>query len=139
MVILMGNVTARAMGKNNPGLAFGTDIFIAAGTAMYEALAAKMAKMNLFAVSVVTNELKMAIMDPLINGMRMAKSRGNQPKEKKAFSFLPLVIPISSRKMARNPLKRSLVKGLIPSACLALAIYPINKLPRMSRTLPLDK
>lgn len=34
MVIFMGNVTASAIGKNNPGLAFGTDIFIAAGTAM---------------------------------------------------------------------------------------------------------
>jgi hypothetical protein len=34
MVMLMGKVTAKAMGKNNPGLAFGTEIFMAAGTAM---------------------------------------------------------------------------------------------------------
>ena len=34
MVILTGNVMANAMGKNKPGLAFGTVIFIAAGTAI---------------------------------------------------------------------------------------------------------
>ena len=33
-VILKGNVTAKAMGKKIPGLAFGTAIFMAAGTAM---------------------------------------------------------------------------------------------------------
>ena len=30
----MGKVTAKAIGKNKPGLAFGTVIFIAAGTAI---------------------------------------------------------------------------------------------------------
>jgi hypothetical protein len=34
IVIFIGKVTARAMGKKSPGLAFGTDIFMAAGTAM---------------------------------------------------------------------------------------------------------
>jgi hypothetical protein len=34
MVIFIGKVTARAIGKKRPGLAFGTDIFIAAGTAI---------------------------------------------------------------------------------------------------------
>ena len=29
-----GKVTAKAMGKNNPGFAFGTVIFMAAGTAI---------------------------------------------------------------------------------------------------------
>ena len=51
MVMFTGKVTAKAMGKNNPGLAFGTDIFIAAGTAMYDALAARMANMKRFAGS----------------------------------------------------------------------------------------
>ena len=46
---------ANVMGKNNPGLAFGATIFIAAGTAIYEALAAKIAKMNLFPMSFVIN------------------------------------------------------------------------------------
>jgi hypothetical protein len=32
--MFMGNVTASAIGKNSPGLALGTVIFIAAGTAM---------------------------------------------------------------------------------------------------------
>jgi hypothetical protein len=34
MVILIGKVTAKAMGKNKPGFAFGADIFMAAGTAI---------------------------------------------------------------------------------------------------------
>ncbi len=34
MVIFTGKVTAKAIGKKSPGFAFGTDIFIAAGTAM---------------------------------------------------------------------------------------------------------
>jgi hypothetical protein len=34
MVILIGNVTASAMGKYNPGSALGAEIFMAAGTAM---------------------------------------------------------------------------------------------------------
>jgi hypothetical protein len=34
MVILMGKLTANAMGKNNPGLALGTETFMAAGTAI---------------------------------------------------------------------------------------------------------
>jgi len=34
MVMFMGNVTANAMGKYKPGLALGTDIFMAAGTAI---------------------------------------------------------------------------------------------------------
>ena len=35
------------MGKKSPGLDLGTVIFIAAGTAIYEALAAKTANINL--------------------------------------------------------------------------------------------
>ena len=34
IVIFIGKVTARAIGKKSPGFARGTDIFIAAGTAM---------------------------------------------------------------------------------------------------------
>ena len=136
-MIFIGNVTASAIGKNNPGFAFGTVIFMAAGTAMYEALAARIAKINRLAISAVTRELSMAKRHPLNNGMMIANKKGNQPKEKNDFNFFPLVIPISSRKMARKPLKRSLVKGLIPSACCALAKKPITKLPRISKTLPL--
>lgn len=33
-VMLNGKVTAKAIGKNNPGLALGTAIFMAAGTEM---------------------------------------------------------------------------------------------------------
>jgi hypothetical protein len=34
MVIFMGKVTAKAIGKKRPGFAWGTVIFMAAGTAM---------------------------------------------------------------------------------------------------------
>lgn len=49
---------AKAIGKYKPGLALGTEIFIVAGTAMYEALAARMAKINLLLMSGVINLLK---------------------------------------------------------------------------------
>ncbi len=44
--MLNGKVTASAIGIKIPWFALGTAIFIAAGTAMYDALAAKMAKIN---------------------------------------------------------------------------------------------
>lgn len=117
------------MGKNKPGFAFGADIFMAAGTAMYDALAAKTAKMKRLATSCVTKELSNATIHPFTRGIAAAKMSGNHPCEKKAFSLRPLVIPISNKKMARNPLNKSLVKGLMPSACLALATNPMAKLP----------
>ena len=54
MVMFIGKVMAKAMGKNKPGLAFGAEIFIAAGTAMYEALAARTANIKRFEMSGVT-------------------------------------------------------------------------------------
>ena len=120
-VILIGKVIASAIGRKSPGFDWGTDIFIAAGTAIYEALAAKIAKMNRLEISWVIIELNNATIQPLTIGITMAKITGNQPKDKNVFNFLPLVTPISSKKMARNPLNKSLVNGLIPSACLALA------------------
>ncbi len=119
--MFIGNVIAKAIGKNNPGFALGAEIFIAAGTAMYEALAASIANMNLLETSSVTNELNIAKTAPLNNGISNANKKGNHPNEKNAFNFLPLVIPISNKKIAKNPLNKSLVKGLIPSAALALA------------------
>ena len=120
MVILTGNVIANAMGKNNPGFAFGTVIFIAAGTAIYEALAAKIAKINRLEVSVVINPLNHAKALPFTKGITKANAIGNQPFEKNDFNFLPLVIPISNKKIAKNPLNKSFVKGAIPCASLAL-------------------
>ena len=126
MVIFTGKVTASAIGKNKPGFAFGTDIFIAAGTAIQEALAAKIANMNRLVISSVTNILAHAKKEPLIRGIKKANKKGNKPKEKNAFNFLPLDIPISNKKLAKNPLNKSLVNGLIPSACFALATNPIK-------------
>ena len=137
--MFMGKVIASAIGKKSPGLALGTDIFIAAGTAIYDALAAKIANINRLLTSCVTIELNNATVHPLMSGMITAKIKGNHPNEKNAFNFLPLIMPISKRKMARKPLNRSLVNGLIPSACFALAKKPIIKLPSMSNTLPLVK
>lgn len=53
-------------------------------------------------MSVVTTELNRANKHPFTNGITTAKTNGNIPNEKNAFSFLPLVIPISKRKIARN-------------------------------------
>ena len=83
----MGNVIASAIGKYRPGLAFGTVIFIAAGTAIYEALAARTAKINLFVTSVVTTELSSAKTQPFTNGMIIANTNGNKPNEKNDVSF----------------------------------------------------
>ena len=120
-MMFTGKVFASAIGKKSPGLALGTEIFIAAGTAIYDALAARIAKIKRLEVSCTTTELKYAITHPLMSGIKIAKITGYQPKEKNAFNFLPLVIPISKRKIAKNPLNKSLVKGFIPSACLAFA------------------
>ena len=97
--MFIGNVIASAIGKYKPGLALGTVIFIATGVAICEALAVKTANTN-----------------------------GKIPNEKNAFNFLPLVMLISRRKIARNPLTKSFVNGLMPSACFALARKPITKL-----------
>ena len=78
-VILNGKVTAKAIGKNNPGLAFGTVIFIAAGTAIQEALAARIANINRLETSLVTKELMYAVMHPFISGISIAKRKGNHP------------------------------------------------------------
>ena len=52
IVMFKGNVTAKAIGTNNPASAFGMANFIAAGTAMQEALAASTANINLLVTSV---------------------------------------------------------------------------------------
>lgn len=95
---------------------------MAAGTAIYDALAANIEKMNLLLMSSVTKALSIANRQPLNKGIIIANRVGKRPKEKKDFNFFPLVIPISRRNIARNPLNKSLVKGAIPSACLSLAI-----------------
>ena len=135
--MFIGNVTANAIGRNKPGLALGTAIFIAAGTAMYDALAAKTANKNLIERSSETQELAKATIQPLNSGVMIAKITGNRPMVKNDFNFLPLLIPISNKKIAKNPLKISFVNGLIPSACLAFASIPITRLPSIKRTLPL--
>jgi len=106
---------------------------------MYDALAARTAKINRFATSSIIPSIRKATRQPLIKGITKANTTGNHPKEKKDFNFLPLVIPRSKRKMAKKPLNKSFVNGFIPSACFALARYPIARLPKISNTLPLVK
>ena len=88
---------------------------------MYEALAANTANINLLVVPLVASELNKAKSHPFNKGVNSANRNGNLPKEKKDFNFFPFVITLSKRKIARKPLKRSFVKGLIPSAFFAFA------------------
>ncbi len=46
IVIFIGKVIAKAIGINKPGFDFGAAIFMAAGTAIYDALAARIEKIN---------------------------------------------------------------------------------------------
>ena len=94
---------------------------MAAGTAIYDALAAKTEKINRSLTSEVINPLRIATAQPLMIGINAAKAMGNHPNSKKDFIFRPLLIPISNKKMAKKPLNKSLVNGLIPSACFASA------------------
>ena len=50
ILMLKGKVMASAIGKKIPSLAFGTASLIAAGTAIYEALAASTVNNNLFPI-----------------------------------------------------------------------------------------
>ena len=61
--------------------------------------------------SSVTNPLNQAKIPPFTNGINKAKANGNQPWAKKDFNFFQLVIPISNKKIAKNPLNKSFVKG----------------------------
>ena len=110
---------------------------MAAGTAMYDALAANMANINRFPISAVTNPLSHATAIPLIIGITIGNQVTNQPYFLKAPNFLAVTIPISNKNSAKNPLKISVVKGLIPSACLLSAIKPMHRLPKINSTLPL--
>jgi len=76
---------------------------------------------------------------PLINGMITAKSIMLIPLSLNALNLFAVTIPISSKKMARNPLKISVVKGLMPSACFESEIIPMIKLPKIMITLALEK
>ncbi len=68
MMILIGKVIPRAIGKYKPGLASGTAVLKAAGTAMYEAPAPKMAKSNRLPVDCVSREASDMASKPLTNG-----------------------------------------------------------------------
>lgn len=78
-------------------------------------------------------------MTPLIKGMMIANSAVNLPESKKSFNFLPLVIPMSKRKIAKNPLKISVVNGSIPLAYSSEANNPMTRLPRINKTDPFVK
>ena len=93
--------------------------------------------MAVYAFDGHTDSVYCAAIHPFIKGIVMANTIGNIPNEKNDFNFLPLVIPMSNRKIARNPLNKSFVNGLIPSACLSLAKKPMAKLPSINKTLPL--
>jgi len=101
-VIFNGKLIAKAIGKYIPGFALGIDSFIAAGTAIYDALDASTVIKNLFPISSINNPLKRAIKHPLNNENPIADAVVNHPFLKNDFNFLPLVIPISNRNIAKN-------------------------------------
>lgn len=138
-VMFTGNVTANAIGMYKPGFAFGTEIRIAAGTAIYEALAAKIDISSRSPIESKKKLLNTAITDPFTSGVTMANRIGDSPFFQRPLNFLPLVIPISNKNTAKNPLNSSVVKGLIPSACCSVAMKPMMRLPTISKTLPLTK
>ncbi len=73
------------MGKKRPGFTL--------GTAMYEALAAKIANKNRLPVSWVINELSIATRLPLIIGINIAKIIEKNQKRKKFLAFGHLLFP----------------------------------------------
>ena len=79
IVIFNGNVNPNAIGTYNPGSDFGAARRIAAGTAMYDALAAKIAKIKRLPSSGVMNLLIKATKLPLIKGITRATAVTNQP------------------------------------------------------------
>ena len=70
--MLNGNVTPNAIGTYKPGSAFGAAKRMAAGTAMYEALAANIENINLLPISCVRSDTVHAIFCNLPAG-RQAK------------------------------------------------------------------
>jgi hypothetical protein len=61
----------------------------------------------------------------LIKGIRIENTSGNKPFFQKAESFFTLVIPISNKNTAKNPLNKYVVNGAIPAACFSLAKKPM--------------
>ena len=133
--MLNGNVIPSAIRIYNPGSALGAANLIAAGTAIYEALAPKMEKMNLLPTLCKKKPLIHATKHPFISGITKPKIIGNAALLLKVENLLAVINPISSKKMARNPLNISVVKGLMPSACLESEMNPIIRLPKIINTL----
>lgn len=127
--MLKGKVIASAIGTYSPGFAL--------VSFQQDALAAKIDKIKRLDGSEVTKLLMSAAAMPLTNEIAIAKITGNQPHLLKTPRPSPLTMPISSKKITKNPLKRSVVNGFIPRACSSLARNPIRRLPKMSNTLPL--
>ena len=81
--------------------------------------------MNLLPTLSVTKALAKAITQPLMAGIIMANTDKKRPYFLNAENRLAVTIPISNRNRAKKPLKISVVKGLMPSACLESAMKPI--------------
>lgn len=86
-VMLRGKVIARAMGTYKLGFALGAASFMAAGTAMYDALAARMANKKRLPGSAVIAALRNATIQPLTSGTTSANSSGDHPLARKLESF----------------------------------------------------
>ena len=86
-MILKGNVIPKAIGRYKLGLDLGLTNRMAAGTAIYEALAAKIAQINRFPSSGVIHCEAKATTHPLIAGITIANITGNHPLLKKFCNF----------------------------------------------------
>lgn len=102
-MILKGKVTANAVETYRLGLASGTVIRIAAGTAMYEALAHKTEKRRALPWGMLMNR---AISNPIpaLNiGISMANATRKMPVFCKSLILLAATSPISSKKKVNMP------------------------------------
>ena len=90
-VMFTGNVTASAIWIYKPGFALVTDIRMAAGTAMYEALAAKMEISSRSPIESKKKLLSTAIIEPFTSGVITANRIGERPFFYNPLNFFPLV------------------------------------------------
>jgi hypothetical protein len=85
-MMFSGKVMASAIGVYKPGFASGIAIFIAAGTAMYEALATKTVNRSLSPLGTSNIPVKYAVSVPRMSGVMSAKMMGMGP-----FAHRPLI------------------------------------------------
>ena len=124
--------------NDNVGFASGTEILIAAGTAIYDALAAKVARI---AVPPTDRSNVRPTKIPTIEktkGAAMPKPIKNTPYLFKLPRCVDVIKPISNKNSASTPLNKSTNNGAIDSTPSGPEIQPINK-PPTNKITPLPR